>query len=380
MARLDFGTAVLYHNFWRVVVTLSLMEDNLAELDKSNILSSLPEKTRNLISNTVAALLIMMLVMLVAVSYRSIASRYSGVSETEFIMNTTFEIKVNGKNSGEQIKAAFARIREIAGQLNYYDEKSEISAINNMAGISPVAVSRDTFEIIDRAMKYSYRTSGAYDLTIGPLVDIWRPYFRDKTAVPSGNELVYAQHLVNYGNVLISAQNETVKLLYPGMKIDLGGAGKGYAIAKARTLLVDKGVKSAMISCGSSLTVIGDNKGVPWKVGVKHPRHVDELIGTLVLIPGQAVSTSGDYEKYFELNGKRYSHILNPGTGMPADDVMSVTIVCNDATDADILSTAVFVMGANKGMEFINSQKDTFAVIVDKDGKIEISPGLAIER
>ena len=352
----------------------------MEEQDRSNILSNLPEKTRNLISNSVAALLILMLVMLLIVSYRTIAARYSGYSETEVLMNASFDIRANGRNSGANVKDAFERIRELDALLNYYDEKSEITSINNMAGISAVAVNKDTYEIIDRAYKFSARTGGAYDLTIGPLVDMWRPYFRDKNSIPAGNGLVYAQHLVNYGNIQLNSQNETVKLMYAGMKLYLDGISRGYAISKARTLLVEKGVKSAVISCGDCMTVIGDNNGKPWKIGIKHPRRMDEQVGNVVLSAGQAMSTTGDYENYFEMNGKRYHDVLDPATGMPAGETESATVICDDAADAEMLSHAVFVMGPKKGMAFISSFKDTFAVIVDKDGNVTTSPGLTLER
>lgn len=356
------------------------MEVFLEDQNYSNILSNLPYRIRNLISNIVAVILVAMLVMLLYVSYRSVAARYAGVSETGYLMGTFFEIKVNGENTSDHVRVALGKIREIASLINYYDDKSELSSINNMAGISAVAVSHDTFEIIDRALKFSRQSGGAFDLTIGPLTDIWDFGSKARSSIPSGNELVYAQHLVNYGNMLVNPQNETVKLLYAGMKINLGGVGKGYAISKARSILVERGVKSAIISAGSSIAVIGDNKGKPWKVGIKDPRHPDEIVGVLSLSPGQAVSTSGDYEKYFEFEGKRYHHILDPSTGMPATECRSVTVITNDATLADMLSTAVFVMGAKRGMQLVNSFTGAYAVIIDKDGNMTASPGLVLER
>jgi thiamine biosynthesis lipoprotein len=164
------------------------------------------------------------------------------------------------------------------------------------------------------------------------------------------------------------------------MILNLGGVGKGYAISKARAILVERGVKSAIISAGSSIAVIGDNKGKPWRIGIKDPRHPDDQIGVVKLEGGQALSTSGDYEQYFEIGGKRFHHILDPLTGMPADQTRSVTVICNDATDADALSTAVFVMGPNRGLAFVAMFPDTYAVIIDRDGNVTTSPGLSLER
>lgn len=352
----------------------------MEEQNYPNILSNLPDRIRNTISNTVAALLIMMLAMLFYLGYRSIAVRYTGVSQSSYIMGTFFEIKVNGKNTSEHVKAALAKVREISGLINYYDDRSELSSINNMAGISAVAVSHDTFEIIDKALRFSRQSGGTFDLTIGPLVDIWSYSFKNHNEIPSGNELVYAQHLVNYGNVVVNSQNETVKLLYPGMKIDLGGVGKGYAISKARAILVDRGVTSAIISAGSSIAVIGDNKGKSWRIGIKDPRHPDDMVGVVTLKAGQALSTSGDYEKYFEVAGKRYHHLLDPLTGEPADSCRSVTVISDDATMADMLSTAVFVMGPKRGLVFLSSFQNVYGVIIDKDGNVVTTPGLTLER
>ncbi|MFH1709595.1 MAG: FAD:protein FMN transferase [bacterium] len=352
----------------------------MKEQNGSNILSSLPEQIRNIISNTAAALLILMLLMLLYIGYRSIAARYSGTSEISYAMGTIFEIKVNGVNTGGHVKVALDKVKEISDLINYYDEKSEVSAINNMAGISAVAVSHDTFDMINKALKVCRQTGGTFDITIGPLFDIWNFNAKTHTEVPSGNELIYAQHLVNYNNVMINLRNETIKLLYPGMKISLGGSGKGYAISKARSILVERGIKSAIISAGSSIAVIGSNKGKPWKIGIKDPRRPDETVGVISLVGGQAVSTSGDYEKYFEIGGKRFHHILDPGTDMPADECMSVTIISDDAMQADMLSTAVFVMGPKRGLDLVNSFKNVYAVIIDKDGNVISSPGLNLER
>ncbi len=352
----------------------------MEEQNGSNILSNLPDRLRKIISNTVALLLIAMLLMLLFVAYRSIAARYTGVSESSYLMGTMFEIKVNGENSGAHVKAALDKVRDIEKLINYYDDKSELSSINNMAGISPVSVSHDTFDVIDKALKFSRRSGGAFDITVGPLVDIWKPAFKDHAQIPTGNELIYAQHLVNYGNIELNSQNETVKLMYPGMKMDLDGVGRGYAISKARAILVDRGVKSAILNAGSSMAVIGDNKGKPWKIGIKDPRHPDELVGIITLQAGQALSTSDDYEQYFEANGMRYHHILDPLTGAPAELCRSVTIISDDAAEADMLATAVFVMGPARGIAFVSTFPNDFAVIIDKDGKVTTSQGLTLER
>ena len=352
----------------------------MIENDNSNIFSELPEKSRDLISNSVAAIIVLMLFLLIFAAYRTFTVRYSGISESMTIAGTNYEIKVNGGNAGEIVKTALRKAGEIAGQIDYYDDKSEITAVNNMAGISAVAVSHETFELLDNALRLCRQTGGAFDITMGPLVDIWNfknNYHKD---IPSGNQLVYAQHLVNYNNVQMNPINETVKLLYPGMKLDINAAEKGYVISRIRAMLVQKGVKSAMIKAGTSISVIGDNKGKPWKIGIRDPKDSYRIAGRISLEAGQAVSTSAENERYFELAGKRYHDILDPATGLPADECRSVTIISDDDTQADMLSKAVFVMGPKRGLDFVKMFKSVDAVIIDKDGNILTTPGFALER
>jgi thiamine biosynthesis lipoprotein len=352
----------------------------LIERGNLNIFNELPETSRNMISNSVAALLVLMLFILIFAAYRTFSVRYSGVTESMKIAGTTFEIKVNGGNADESVKNALRKAGEIAGQIDYYDEKSEITAVNNMAGISAVAVSHDTFELLENALRLCRQTGGAFDITIGPLIDIWNFKSNSHKEIPSGNQLVYAQHLVNYYNVQMNPINETVKLLYPGMKLDLSAAEKGYVISRIRAMLVQKGVKSAMIKAGTSIAVIGDNKGKPWKIGIRDPKDNYKIAGRITLEAGQAVSTSADNERHFELAGKRYHDILDPATGMPAEECRSVTIISDDDTQAEMLSKAVFVMGPKRGLDFVKMFKGVNAVIIDKDGNILTTPGLALER
>lgn len=352
----------------------------MIEHDNSNIFSELPEGSRNIISNSVTAVIVIILLILVLSCLRSVMARYAGVSESTRVFHTSLEIKAVGANTGEGVKIALRSAAETAGLIDYYDSNSDISAVNNMAGISAVAVSHDVFNLIDNALKLCRQTGGAFDITIGPLTDIWNFNKRPQKNVPSGNELVYAQHLVSYNNVQMNPINETVKLLYPGMKIDLSGAEKGFVISKARSELVQKGIKSAIIRCGSSIAVVGDNKGKPWKIGIKDPSNPLHDIGYITLEAGQAAATSADYEKYFVVGGMRFHNILNPTTGMPANECRSVTIINDDATQADMLSKAVFVMGPKRGMDFVKMFKGINAVIIDKDGKVETTPTLVLLR
>ena len=352
----------------------------MIEQDNANILSELPERSRNIISNFVATVLIFIILIIIYSGWKTIASRYAGVSGSVNIMGTVLEVKVSGMNMGERVKASLIKAKELDTRIDYYNDKSEISDVNNLAGISAVAVSHEIYDLLDNALILCRQTGGAFDITIGPLVDIWNFRGREHRTIPSGNELVYAQHLVNYNNVQMNSINETVKLMYPGMKIDVSSAEKGYIISKVRAMLVQKGVKNAKISAGGCLAVIGDNRGRPWKVSIKDPANSYKVIGRITIEAGQAVCTASDHDRYFELAGNRYHDILDPATGMPANGCRSVTIISDDATQADMLSKAVFIMGPKRGLDLLRMFKNVNAVIIGADGNVITTPGFALER
>jgi len=306
------------------------------------------------------------------------------ISSTERaeIMGTDVAVVVNGPNARANARGAIGVMRRLEKLLGWKDPQSEVALINSMAGITSVAVSKDCFDVISRSIKFSMSLGGAFDITMGPLMETWDFSFRERRGPPPKIDIINAKKLVNYRNVELNPELETVKLERRGMKIDLGAVGKGYAISKARNYLVSRGVKSALINMGSSITSIGRRPdGKFWRVGIKHPRKPGQLLGIVTLNPGQAISTSGDYEKYFMVDGKkRYHHIVDPRTGYPAEYCQAVTIIAGDATVADILSTTVFVKGPTAGMRLINSLEGIKGIIVKSDGTVVKSSGLDLEK
>jgi len=294
-------------------------------------------------------------------------------------MGTRVELKAYGDGASSAVRSALRKMEEVSRQLNIFDSKSEISLINSMSGIAPVAVSRSTFDIIERSTTLSKPLSGVFDVSIGPLVDLWQ-FNKSDFSPPNQNEINETLRLVNYRNIEINPEIESVKLKVRGMKLNLGGVGKGFVIAVGRSVLVNAGIRNALISCGSSISCIGKNPdGSLWRVGVRDPRDPARLIGAVELMPGQALSTSGDYEQFSVIDGKRVSHIINPRTGRPASGVSSVTVLAGDSTTADILSTSVFVMGPWSGLRFLNSLENVEGLIVDANGNISKTAGFDLK-
>jgi len=301
--------------------------------------------------------------------------------ETRNLMGTTVEIIAYGDRAKQLSKKAFRAMEDIATSLSIYNKNSEVSLINSMAGIAPVAVSPDTFDIISRSIILSKSLYGAFDISIGPLIDIWKINKNEEFMPPDVPTIVAARKLVNYWNIAINQEKETVKLKKRGMKLNLGAVGKGYVLSIGRSILVNNGIKSALISCGSTLTCIGKtHDGNLWSIGIKSPRDPEKILGKVSLLPGQAISTSGDYEQYIELNGKRYHHIIDPRTGYPASTCQAVTILAGDPTAADILSTAVFILGPWRGLRYLNSLENVEGLIIDSNGKIHMTAGFKLEK
>jgi thiamine biosynthesis lipoprotein len=303
------------------------------------------------------------------------------ITKSAFLMNTLIEIEARGSNVESALTEALKVGQDLSKIFNRFDDKSEIHRINRLAGVSAVKIRPEVLGVISRTNQISSNVGGLFDITIGPLIDLWSPKDLENPKVPSADVIARKKTLVNFKKVEVDLEKETVGLKDKHMYLDLGGVAKGYLIDRVRGMLLKHKTSSALINGQSSMAVIGKNKeGDNWRVGIQHPRKSEEIIGIITLKPAQALSTSGDYQKYFELNGKRYHHIINPRSGYPASGCQSVTIVGDSAERCDILSTAVFIMGPKKGMEFIESQKSIEGVIVDAQGSILTSSKVRFER
>jgi len=306
-------------------------------------------------------------------------------SKVEFLMDTVVEIKVCHRNkteAEEAIDAALEEIRRVEQRMSCFLPASEVSRINKEARLERtkssalpgdwIPVSDELFSLLGEAVRLSDLTKGCFDITIYPLCRIWK-FEDDNVTVPNRKKIEKAKELVNYKNMII--ENGKIKFAKIGMGVDLGGIAKGYGVDTAVKVLKEKNIKSAMVNAGGDIYVLGRKQGKPWRIGIRHPRKGKEILG-VVDVEDKAILTSGDYERFFFFQGKRYHHILNPKTGYPADECQSVTIVAKRATFADGLATGVFVLGPKEGMNLIESLDEVEGVIVGKEGQVSVSSGL----
>jgi len=294
------------------------------------------------------------------------------------LMDTIVSITVvaDSKEIAEKAMAeAFGKIDRFGNRVNFYSEKSELSEINRNAGIRRTTVSPETLDVIEKAVHASEKSRGAFDPTIGPIVKLWN--FADKK-MPSDKEIKHALPLVNYRDIIVDTNASTVLLRKEGMMLDLGGIAKGYAADMAVDTLLKEGIRSGLVSVAGDIRTFGlkpDSK--PWTIGIKNPRQTgtkDEIIAKARLTD-TAISTSGDYERYFISDGKRYHHLLDPKTGFPAGTCRSVSIVSDKAADTDAFSTAVFVLGPDRGMK-LATDLGMEALIIDINGNMHSTDGL----
>ncbi|WKZ32871.1 MAG: FAD:protein FMN transferase [Thermodesulfobacteriota bacterium] len=271
----------------------------------------------------------------------------------------------------EAVDAAFREIERLEALLSSYRPDSDISRINRNAGKGPLPVSPDTFEVAKEALRVAVLTDGAFDPTVGALAGVWGPS-GEKGIVPSKEEVERLLGLVGYRGVMLDENAKSIALAREGMSLNLGGVAKGYIIGNAAEELRARGVARGIVRAGGDMVVFQDN-GKPFTIGIKHPRK-EGLLGELYIENG-AAPTSGDYERFFEKDGVRYHHILDPRTGFPARGAQAVTLAAEDPTTADALATGVFVMGPARGMELIERLEGVEGLIVDEDGVARVSSG-----
>lgn len=298
-------------------------------------------------------------------------SRFTG---SEFVMDTLVTVTVYGPRAAKNGRAALAEFQRLDELLSAFREASDVGRVNAAAGREAVRVSRETLDLVAESLRLAALSGGRFDPTIGPLVKLWG-VGDGRTTPPSPADVAKARQLVDYRRVMVDREGSRLYLPLPGMALDLGGVAKGYAAEQAERLLRRRGVKSALIDAGGNIVAIGTRlDGRPWRVGVRHPRKADEVLGVLS-VADRTVVTSGDYERYFTYQGRRYHHILDPRTGYPAEGLESATIVAGSSTLADLLSTSVFVLGPALGPEFAQ-RNGAAAIVVDGEGRISVAPGL----
>lgn len=297
--------------------------------------------------------------------------------EGRFLMDTYIEITAYGPKAQPAVKAAFSEFERIYTIANIYDSNSQLSQVNAAAGSKAVQVDTDILAMVERSRELADKMSGTFDITIGPLTELWGIGKKDNF-VPSDTEIQQLLPLVNYRLVQVDWTAKTLFLPKAGMRLDMGGIAKGYATDRAVDSLKAQGVTSALINAGGNVRVVGTRPdGKPWRIGVQHPRNPDEVIAKLALTNWDTMETSGDYQRFILRNNVRYSHILDPRTGKQPSEVASVTMVMNNSADGDVFSTALFVLGVEQGMAVLKQFPGVDAIFVTVDGQVITTPGLA---
>jgi len=291
-------------------------------------------------------------------------------------MGTVIEITLIGDNEEAANKAAlraFQEVKRIEQLMSPWIESGDVFRINQSSGKERVKISNETLDVIKKAQEISELSDGRFDITVGPLAELWRKA-REKKIPPSAEEVKEKLGLVNFKNIEMDREGK-VFLKKKGMAVDLGGIAKGYAVDRAFELLKSLGYKDLIVNAGGDLRVGGLKNNQPWSIGIQHPRESKNFLAR-ISVSDMAVATSGDYERFFIYEGRRYHHIFNPKDGFPTDDCQSVTVLCKEGMMADALATAVFVLGPEKGYALCQKLEGVDCLIMDKEVKIIFSPGL----
>lgn len=270
------------------------------------------------------------------------------------------------------LEAVFHEAARIDGLMSTYKYESEISEINRKAADSAVIVGDELFQLIERSLAISELTAGAFDITydsVGQHYD-----FRSRSR-PDEQTVASEVENIDYRYVVLDSAASTVCFRKRGVRINLGGIAKGYVVERGIEILQRGGIRNAIVTAGGDSRLLGDRRGRPWMVGIRHPRKDGEIAISLPL-QSEAVSTSGDYERYFDEDGVRYHHIIHPSTGAPVNGVHSATVIGPNAIMTDALSTSVFVMGVDRGLRMIGGLPDYESIVIDADGQVFFSDGL----
>lgn len=298
------------------------------------------------------------------------------------LMGSRFDITVIADDSlqaHKYIDVAVAEITRIEKLISEWNPSTQTSAINKNAGIKPVKVDQELFNLIERSIAISKLTDGAFDISYASMDKIWK-FDGSMTKMPSEEAIKSSVSKIGYQNIILNKEEMTVFLKYPGMKIGFGAIGKGYSADKAKALLISQGVKGGIINASGDMNTWGKQpNGNDWKVAITNPFDKNKAFALLPIKEG-AVVTSGDYEKYVTFNGKRYAHIIDPRTGYPATGVISTTVFAGSAELADALATSLFVMGVDAGINRINQLPNVECIIIDDKGNIFTSDNIKIEK
>lgn len=311
------------------------------------------------------------------------AQEYANHKQVLLLMGTRFEITAIGETEEQALRAVEAGIKEIERielLISSWKKESQTSEINRNAGIKPVKVDAELFELIFRANKISTLTHGAFDISFAGMGKLYQ-FDKQESELPEPEVLSKLIDQVDYSHIYMDRENSTVYLERKGMRIGFGAIGKGYAANKAKEIMSKQpGIVGGLVNAAGDLLAWGENgKDKGWPIQIANPSNINESLGWLN-INNQSVVTSGDYEKYFSHDGKRYSHIIDPKTGIPTTGIKSATVICPDAEAADAIATALFVLGPKNGIAMINNLKNFEALIITDEDKILTSENLQLNK
>ncbi|OOG73583.1 FAD:protein FMN transferase [Flavobacterium sp. A45] len=298
------------------------------------------------------------------------------------MLGSPFEIMVVAKDTVQAniyIDIAIGEVRRIENEISDWIPTTPISEVSRNAGIKPVKVPAEVFELVERAIKVSQITSGAFDISYASMDRIWK-FDGSMKEMPTPEAIKKSVEKIGYKNIILDKKEQTIFLKKEGMKLGLGGIGQGYIADKIQALLLSKGCSSGLVNVSGDIFAWGRQPdGKPWTVGIVNPMNKNKIIATFPL-ENSAVETSGSYEKFVVFGGKRYSHIIDPRTGYPAMGVVSVSVFAKKTEIADALATGIFVLGVDVGLDLVNQLKGIECIIVDDKGKIFASKGIDIEK
>jgi thiamine biosynthesis lipoprotein len=294
------------------------------------------------------------------------------VKKNAVLMGSRFDITIVAEDSvkaKQHIEEVIAEIDRIEQMISDWIPQSQVSEINRQAGLQPVKVDRELFELTRRAIQFSEWTEGAFDISFAAMDRIWK-FDGSMDTLPDSATIQKAIANIGYRYIELDSINSTIFLTRPGMKIGFGATGKGYAADAGRALMQSRGVEAGIVNASGDMSTWGSQpNGKPWKIGVNNPFKSNRLLKILSLT-NAAVTTSGDYQKYVEIEGKRYSHIINPQTGMPSYGLTSVTVIGPSAEIANGFSTSIMVLGKEKGLDFLRNHPDYACLLLSAEGKV----------
>lgn len=298
------------------------------------------------------------------------------------MLGSPLEITVVAKDTiqgNQYIDLAITEVKRIEYLISDWIPSTQISQVNKNAGSKPVKVDKEVFDLVGRAIKVSQITSGAFDISYASMDKIWK-FDGSMKAMPTEEAIKKSVSKIGYKNIILDSKEQTIFLKNEGMKLGLGGIGQGYIADKVKELLFSKGCTSGIVNVSGDINAWGRQQdGNPWTVGIVNPLNKNKVFATFPL-EDSAVETSGNYEKYVILNGIRYSHIIDPRTGYPAQGVVSVSVFAKQTEIADALATGIFVMGVEVGIDLVNQLKGVECIMVDDKGKIHSSKGIDIKK